>query len=177
MSEQRVMSGGGAARPGGAGGGKDSKDKKGEGAGEDGAKKGGKKKLLVIVALVLVVAAAAWFFLLKPAPAEADAEPELVAGEVLPLEAISINLADGHYLKLGLALQYTAEYDAGGSGHGGPVYDGSQALDLAIAQFSGAALSDVQTNREAMKAALQESIVHAYHDAVMSIYITEYVTQ
>jgi flagellar FliL protein len=57
------------------------------------------------------------------------------------------------------------------------VYDGSQALDIAIAQFSGASLSDVQTNREAMKAALQEAIVHAYHDAVMSIYFTEYVTQ
>jgi len=35
----------------------------------------------------------------------------------------------------------------------------------------------VQTNREAMKAALQEAIVHAYHGNVSEIYYTEYVTQ
>jgi flagellar FliL protein len=50
-------------------------------------------------------------------------------------------------------------------------------MDIAIAQFSGAALSDVQTNREAMKAALEEAIVEAYHGDVYEIYYTEYVTQ
>jgi flagellar FliL protein len=143
---------------------------------EEEAPAGGKRKLLVIALVaVLAIGAAAYFFVFSGGGAEAEPAPE--AGTILTVDPVAINLAGGSYLKLGLALQYTAEYDAGGSGHGGPVYDGSQALDLAIAQFSGAALSDVQTNREALKAALQESIVHAYHDAVMSIYITEYVTQ
>ena len=35
----------------------------------------------------------------------------------------------------------------------------------------------MQTNREALKAALQDSIVKAYHGDVYSIYYTEYVTQ
>jgi flagellar FliL protein len=50
-------------------------------------------------------------------------------------------------------------------------------MDIAIAHFSGAALNDVQTNREAMKAALQEKIVEAYHGDVYELYYTEYVTQ
>jgi flagellar FliL protein len=152
--------------------------KKKKEAPEDGdAPQGGKKKMLMIgLVAVLAIGAAAYFFLFSGS-GEAEAEPVHEAGTILAVEPVAINLAGGSYLKLGLALQYTAEYDAGGGHGGGPVYDGSQALDLAIAQFSGASLSDVQTNREAMKAALQESVVHAYHDAVMGIYITEYVTQ
>jgi len=144
---------------------------------DEDAPKGGKKKLLIIgLVAVLAIAGGAYFFLFSGSgEAEAEAEPE--AGTILAVDPVAINLAGGSYLKLGLALQYTLEYDEGGDGHSGPVYDGSEALDLAIAQFSGAALTDVQTNREALKAALQASIVEAYHENVMSIYITEYVTQ
>ena len=173
MSEQRVMSGGGAARPGGAGSGKDGMDKKGEGGGEDGAKKGGRKKLVVIAVAVLVAAAAAWFFLLKPAPAEADAEPEVVPGEVLPLEAISINLADGHYLKLGLALQLVE-----GAGAHAPI-DGSRAQDAAIALFSGREMAEVgdATHREELKAELRHTLEEGYHHEVIDVYYTSYVMQ
>jgi flagellar FliL protein len=137
---------------------------------------GGKKKLLIIALVaVLAIGAGAYFFLFSGSSSAEAAAPE--AGTILAVDPVAINLAGGSYLKLGLALQYTLEYDSGGGHGGGPVYDGSQALDIAIAQFSGAALSDVQTNREAMKAALQESIITAYHHDVMSIYYTEYVTQ
>ncbi len=149
------------------------KKKKDAPADED-ASPGGKKKLLIIALVAVLAIGAGVYFLFSGGDAEAEPAPE--AGTVLAVDPVAINLAGGSYLKLGIALQYTAEYDAGG-GHGKPVYDGSQALDIAIAQFSGASLADVQTNREAMKAALQQEIVHAYHDAVMSIYYTEYVTQ
>jgi flagellar FliL protein len=141
---------------------------------DEDAPKGGKKKLLVIgLVAVLALGAAAYFFLFSGGSAEA--EPAPVAGSVLDIDPVAINLAGGSYLKLGLTLQFTVKHDDAAGGHGDP--DGSKALDIAIAQFSGAALKDVQSNREAMKAALQEAIVHAYHDAVMSIYFTEYVTQ
>jgi flagellar FliL protein len=143
--------------------------------GDDDAAKGGKKKLLIIgLVAVLAIGAGAYFFLFSGDSATAEVAP--VAGSVLVVDPVAINLAGGSYLKLGVALQYTAEFDAGG-GHGVAVQDGSKALDLAIAQFSGAKLADVQSNREAMKAALQESIVKAYEHDVMSIYYTEYVTQ
>jgi flagellar FliL protein len=142
---------------------------------DEDAPKGGKKKLLIIgLVAVLAIGAGAYFFLFSGGSAEAAPAP--VPGTVLAIDPVAINLAGGSYLKLGIALQYTAEFDAGG-GHEGKVQDGSKALDLAIAQFSGAALADVQTNREALKAALQQSIVKAYENDVMSIYFTEYVTQ
>jgi flagellar FliL protein len=142
---------------------------------EEDAPKGGKKKLLIIgLVAVLALGAAAYFFVFSGGSAEAEPAPE--AGSVLAVEPVAINLAGGSYLKLGFTLQYTVAFDEGG-GHGGAVQDGSKALDIAISQFSGASLTDVQTNREAMMAAFTEAVVHAYHDEVMDVYLTEYVTQ
>jgi flagellar protein FliL len=156
-----------------------SKKKKEEPADDD-APKGGKKKLLIIALVaVLAIGAGAYFFLFSGS-GEAAAEPAPEAGSVvLAVEPVAINLAGGSYLKLGFTLQFSLAYDeAAGGGHGGGAEpDGSKAMDIAIAQFSGAALADVQNNREAMKAALQEAIVHAYHGDVYEIYYTEYVTQ
>ncbi len=142
--------------------------------GED-TPKGGRKKLLVIgLVAVLALGAAAYFFVFSGGSAEAEPAPE--AGSVLAVEPVAINLAGGSYLKLGFTLQYTVAFDEGG-GHGAAVQDGSKALDIAISQFSGATLADVQNNREAMMATFTEAVVHAYHDEVMDVYLTEYVTQ
>lgn len=145
---------------------------------EEGESGGGRKKLLIIVLVaVLALGAAAYFFLFSGSEAEAEVVPE-AGSVVLAVEPVAINLAGGSYLKLGLSLQFSLAYDgSAGSNHDAAKPDGSKALDIAIAQFSGAALSDVQTNREAMKAALEEAIVEAYHGDVYEIYYTEYVTQ
>src|SRR3954454_19432520 len=150
------------------------KDKK-DAPPDDEAPKGGKKKLLIIgLVAVLAIGAAAYFFVFSGG-GEAEAEPAPEEGSVLVIDPVAINLAGGSYLKLGFALQFTLEHDTAGE-HGSEP-DGSKAMDIAIAQFSGAALSDVQTNREAMKATLEEAVVEAYHGDVYSIYYTEYVTQ
>jgi flagellar FliL protein len=135
--------------------------------------KGGKKKLLIIGLVVLLVAAgAAYFFLFAGGEAEAE---EPVAGEVLALEPVAVNLAGGGYLKVGVALQLVAG-DAGGHGAAsGP--SGAKATDLIISTFSQAQPADVTGARDALKEALEEKIVEAYHGEVMGIYYTEYVTQ
>ncbi|WP_222192287.1 flagellar basal body-associated FliL family protein [Modestobacter italicus] len=142
---------------------------------------GGKKKLLVMgLVAVLALGAAAYFFLFSGS-GEAEAEPAPEAGSVvLAVDPVAINLAGGSYLKLGFTLQFSLAYDesAGGGGHGGGATpDGSKAMDIAISQFSGAALSDVQTNREAMKAAFEAAVIEAYHGDVYELWYTEYVTQ
>ena len=58
------------------------------------------KKVLVLILALVVVAAATWWFLLRPS-GPSDPKP----GAILPLESTQINLADGHYLKIGIALQ------------------------------------------------------------------------
>jgi flagellar protein FliL len=134
--------------------------------------KGGKKLLLIGLAVLLAAAGAAYFFLFTGGAAEAE---EPVAGEVLTLEPVAVNLAGGGYLKVGLALQLVAS-DAGGHGSSsGP--SGAKATDLVISTFSQAAPADVTGAREALKVALEEKIIEAYHGEVMGIYYTEYVTQ
>lgn len=144
--------------------------------------KGGKKKLSVTVATVLVVAlGAAYWFLAGPgagAPedgaAAAAAEPEYELGEVLPVEAISINLAGGHYLRLGFALRLIA---GAGSSHG-PI-DASIALDAAIALYSGHTqeeLADLE-QREELKRQLEDKLFDLYHEEVVAVYYTDFVTQ
>lgn len=136
-------------------------------AGEEPGKGGRKKKLLLALAVVVLVAAAAWWFLLRPGDA-ADAPPE--PGEVVSMEPIQVNLTGGHYLKVGIALQLTADAHEA---------DGSKALDATIALFSGqdvARLGD-PAQRAELKEKLVETLQESYHGDVMEVYFTEFVTQ
>jgi flagellar FliL protein len=104
----------------------------------------------------------------------ADAEPEYDLGEVLIIDSISINLQGGHYLRLGLGLQLVA--GAGGS-HG--AIEPSKALDAAIALYSGLTteeLADLEF-REQLKDDLAETLKEAYHEEVVDVYYTDFVTQ
>src|SRR6478735_1046662 len=132
---------------------------------EDKPKKSKKKLIIIALVLVLVAGAGYWFFL-KPSGAEAAP----VAGEVVPLEAIQINLDEGHYLRVGLALQLV---------EGAHEIDGSKALDATIELFSGKTMEEVQTAKERkhLKEDLQEELEHAYHGDVMEVYFTDFVTQ
>jgi flagellar FliL protein len=136
------------------------------------AKKGKKVKLIAIV-LVLVVAAAAAYFLVLAPKGEGEAKPK--PGAVLPLDSQQINLAAGHYLRLGIALQMTDKAPA--------EVDGSKALDAAISVFSGLSVEDVTKPgaRDALKKKLLTDLEHRYSEEkvqeVMDVYFTEFVTQ
>ncbi|MEP9362262.1 flagellar basal body-associated FliL family protein [Nocardioides sp. CN2-186] len=140
-----------------------------DGTAEDEAseeKKGGKKKLILIAVVLLLVGGAAYWFVLKPKGG--DAAP--VAGEILPLDSTQINLAGGHYLKIGIALQLTK---------GATEVDGSKAMDATIELFSGrpiAEMSNVKT-RKHLKEELSKELDETYEGQVMDVYFTEFVTQ
>lgn len=140
------------------------------------AKKSKTKLIVIGLVAVIAVAGAAWFFLLRGGDAEAaaaeEAKPE--PGAVLRMDPISINLADGHYLKLGIALQVVAEPS---SAHGDP--DGSKALDLAIDEFSGKPMAELASKeaRAAAKEHLLHAVEEAYHHDIMDIYFTDFVMQ
>lgn len=143
------------------------------------AKKGkGKLMGIVVGVLVLVIAGGAYWFLMGPGAAsgaEGEAavveEPEPEPGEVLAIEAISINLAGGHYLRIGLGLQQTAEV--------AEELNPALALDHAIALYSGRTVEEVASaeGREALKAELLAELEEAYHHEVMDVYLMDYVTQ
>ncbi len=147
-----------------------SKDKNAETEETEG--KGGKKKLmLILLVVVLATAGAGYFFVFKGSGNAAAEEP--VAGEVLSLDPIAVNLAGGGYLKIGVTLQFTEE---GSSSHEGGL-DGSKAQDLVISTFSQANPADVTGARDALKQALKKKIIEAYDGEVMDIYYNQYVTQ
>ena len=133
-------------------------------AGEKGPRS--KKKLALILLVVLAVAGAGWFFFLKPSGPE---EPK--PGAIMSLESTQINLAGGHYLKIGLALQLTetAAHDV----------DGSKALDATIDLFSGLPVTDVARaqSRHKLKNQLVKELKERYDGDVMGVYFTEFVTQ
>lgn len=136
---------------------------------EKGAKKK-KAKLVIIVVVVLALGGAGYFFLLKPSGSQ-PVEP----GAVVPLDHVQINLAEGHYLRLGLSLQLTSAVDAeeGGS------FDGSKALDAAIEIFSGRTVEDLAkgAHRDKLKKELAAELEHRYEGEVMDVYFTEFVTE
>lgn len=139
----------------------------------DEAPQKGKKKLLLIILVVLLAAGgAAYFFLFS---GKAAASTPVSSGTYLALEPVAVNLAGGGYLKVGVSLELTAD------GAAGEKLNGSKATDLVISTFSQAAPADVTGARDALKAALQQKIIHAYTvdgvQKVMGIYYTQYVTQ
>ncbi len=137
-------------------------------------KKGGRKKVLLVLLVLLAAAGAAYWFFLRPASAEsADAaEPKAPEpGAVVVIEPISLNLADGHYLRLGLGLQLTTDV--------GEEPDTARALDQAVTLFSGRPVDEVSSTegREALRAELVTRLVEVYEGEVMDVYFTDYVTQ
>ena len=124
-----------------------------------------KKKILVIALVVLLLAGGAWWFLHPKGPSTPQ------PGQIMTLESTQINLADGHYLKIGLALQLTTD--------AGTEVDGSKALDDTIDLFSGRDLGFVSTakHRRELKAELVKLLGKDYDGDVMGVYFTEFVTQ
>ncbi len=138
------------------------------------------KKMLMIIILAVVLlgggGGGAYFMFFKGDAAVA-AEVAPVKGPVIAIEnTMTINLADAHYLKLGFALQMTEEA-------GEVEVDVSEAIDLAIDQYTGKKIAELETvkGREASKAELLEKIEKAYNvddkHLVMGIYFTSFVTQ
>ncbi|BEL11156.1 hypothetical protein Q0Z83_093470 [Actinoplanes sichuanensis] len=142
------------------------------------APKKSNKMLMVVIALVLVIlggGGAGAFFMLRGDTAQAEAKP--VKGVVTAAEStITVNLADGHYLKLGFALQQTE--DAGTE-----AVDLNEAYQLAIDAYTGRKLEELSTaeGREKIKEELLAKLVETYTEdkkkMVMDIYYTSFVTQ
>lgn len=137
--------------------------------GAEAPKKSKKKLIIIILAAVLLLGggASGYFFVFAGDGTEPPPEP----GVVVQLDAITVNLADGHFLKISIALQATAD------AHEEP--DGSKALDLLISEFSNRSVAELSSNgaRDEAKKSLKKKVEKAYHGEVMDIYFTEFVMQ
>src|SRR4051812_38403879 len=135
-------------------------------AGKDGAdaKGGGKLKLIIGAVAVLALLGGVYQFVLAPKHAKADAAPpKPTPGAVVKLDPITLNLANGHFLKLGLSLQASAD--------AGEEVSGAKALDAAIEEYSGKTVSELSTQkgRDKAKTELVKAIAKLYEDKVYDI--------
>lgn len=137
--------------------------------------------LVVLLVVVLLGGGAAWWFLMGPGAQEETAEEPPAAvgtdgrpvgepGEVLTTEAISINLANGHYLRIGLGLQLSADAEEVST---------AKALDATISLFSGRPVGEVTEleSRDALKEQLLHTLWEIYDGDVLDVYFTDFVTQ
>ncbi len=134
----------------------------------------GRKPLLLVVVVVVLLAVAGGAFVFLRAPADAVSEP--VPGPVVDLEPLTLNLADGRFLKVGLSLQLTA--DAAGA-HGGEAVNGAKARDAAIGIFGQRTYDQLLSpkGRETARTALDTEVRKRYEGEVMKVYLTEFVMQ
>jgi flagellar protein FliL len=141
------------------------------------APKKSKKKLMIIVIAVVVLlggGAGAYFMFFTGGT---EVVPPQKKGAVVAMEsALTINLADGHYLKLAFTLQATE--DAGEA-----EIDNAEAIDIAIDKYTGMEIAELETEkgRQAAKAELLEEIEKVYNvddvHVIMDVYFTQFVTQ
>lgn len=133
------------------------------------AKKKSKKKLIIIVVLVLLVGGGAYKFVLAPKPKPGPP----VGGDIVSLTANTLNLTDGHYLKIALDIQL-AKGKASAT-----TFQVSQAEQLVINEFSDRTVASLSTDAErlALTDQLEAAMKKAYPNEIFSIYLTQFVTQ
>jgi flagellar FliL protein len=138
-------------------------------------KKSKKMMLIIIVAVVVLLGGGGGAFFMMSGGSKAAAAPK--KGIVTPLEnALTINLTDGHYLKLQFSIQQTADT-------GTTAVDTAEATELAIDEYTGKTVADLSTEkgREEIKSDLLAKVVKAYTvdgtQEVMDLYYTAFVTQ
>jgi flagellar protein FliL len=153
-------------------------------------KKGGPKKFALPV-LFMIVGAVVGPKVMgggKGAEAAEATTTTTAPGPIVTLESITLNLADGHLLKLGMALQISAEWlhehGAAGGGHGGgeetdPALQYPQAFDYAISIFSQEDMPHLMdpAGREAARTELEVHLEEVFHGQVEGVYFTEFVMQ
>ncbi|MBD3785209.1 MAG: flagellar basal body-associated FliL family protein, partial [Micrococcales bacterium] len=136
-----------------------------------------KKMLVVIVLVVALAGAGAWYFLKGSSSGSAsEPTPTATSGPVVDLDSLTLNLADGRYLKLGLSLEVTEEAKAAAGKDG---VNGAKARDAAISILGQRTYEQMLTpkTRAAAIGSVVKEIEKRYDGDVIDVYVTEFVMQ
>jgi flagellar protein FliL len=163
-------------------------------------KKKGKGKLLLTIALCLGLAGAGYVLGGRKAAAggttaaaagehaaDGTTETTIVEGEcgvpvepeelgaVIDLPSMSVNLAEGHYLRVALSVALAPDIVL----EKPEEFKQAPAKDIVVSTLSGRTMAELASNsgRDVVKTELTELIVEAYHGEVESVFFTEFVMQ
>jgi len=148
-------------------------------ASEKGKKeKGGKSNLVPAVVLAVGIAVGGYFMggsSDAPAGSTATTTVAVPVGEVATMDPISVNLADGHFLKVGVGVQLD-EATPSAEFMKGPI---SRVKDLLIENLGGRNMADFATapQREQIKNDLKDKAKKMFAGSVTDFYFTDFVMQ
>ena len=152
------------------------------------AKSGGLLRTVVIVFLLIGIAGIGYVIggrggaapaaTASGSDAAADKEAEKEAekkGPVVEMEAININLAEGHYLRIAVALGLSADVKLKEPEE----FDKAAASDVVLGTFSGMNMADLTSTegREHAREAVLKALEPHYGEEVVHVYFTEFVMQ
>jgi flagellar FliL protein len=125
------------------------------------------KKALIAIAAVLALGAGGYTFLM---PSKAGPPS---GGDVVSMDATTLNLTGGHYLKIAVAVQLVK-----GKATATGFYT-SHAAELTIDEFSNRTVESLSSNdaRKKLTADLLVKIQKAYPGEVFNVFLTQFVTQ
>lgn len=152
--------------------------KKGKKGKKDKADKGGKSNLVPAIVLAIGMCVGG-YFMGQGGGTAAAAGPTTteapILGEIATVEPININLAEGHFLRVGMGLQLIegvlkAEFEKG---------ETAKATDLVIAELGGTDMAAISTaeGREKVKDELKKKLKEVYEGEVTDVYFTDFVMQ
>ncbi|MBK7722282.1 MAG: flagellar basal body-associated FliL family protein [Austwickia sp.] len=115
------------------------------------------------------------------APKETPKDPAKEKGAVVALkDDMTLNLADGRFLKTQLSLQLSEEATLAAGGEKALAnFDGSMARDAAIQILSRYSYNQLlkPAQREAAQVALSKEVFERYEGKVLQVYFTQFVMQ
>lgn len=139
------------------------------------AKPKGKKRMFILIALVLVVLVGGYEVMGKKSHQKKPTSAvQLKPGPLVPVDAVTVNLAGGHYLRIGLALQFSTKTNKNAPP------DPAPATDATIQYFTGKDPAGLQTpaGLERAKEDLTKQIAEVYpHDPILEVLFTSFVIQ
>lgn len=146
---------------------------------KDKSEKKGKSNLVPAIVLALGLVGGGYFMGQGGSGSAAAAGPTTteapILGEVATVEPININLAEGHFLRVGMGLQLIegiekAEFEKGKT---------ARANDLVIAELGGSDMAEISTaeGREKVKKKLKKELKEVYEGEVTDVYFTDFVMQ
>jgi flagellar protein FliL len=143
--------------------------------GKDGEKK--KSPAMLVVLLVVGLIGGVAVSKMMGGSSAPPIEPPPEAGEIANIEPININLANGHFLRVGVGAQLTKKVPE--KAEAWVEVEGAKVRDAMIKVFSGKDLATVQSSegREEAVKELEELVIEATEKKVMKVYLFEYVSQ
>jgi flagellar FliL protein len=152
-----------------------SEEKKSEAKEKDGAKK--KSPMMLVLLLVVGLVGGVGVSKIMGGSSAPAVEPPPEPGEIANIEAININLADGHFLRIAVGAQLTKKVPE--KAEAWVKVDGAKVRDAMIKVFSGKKMEAVRSTegREEAIKELEELVTESTEKQVMKVYLSEYVSQ